>query len=72
MTEPNGDKQAFCEIVDAYGTRLYKLRVGSIEAEFQGPPDPSLPLDDSAELDAEGLLQKLKEREYELDTFSAG
>ncbi len=72
MTEPNGDKQAFCEIVDAYGTKLYKLRVGSIEAEFVATQDQGFAIDDTAELDAEGLLKKLKDREYELDTFSAG
>lgn len=72
MSDVASDKEAFCAIVDAYGTKLYKLRVGSIDAEFQAAQEPGLALDDTAELDAEGLLQKLKEREYELDTFSAG
>ncbi|MBK8583341.1 MAG: hypothetical protein IPL86_16430 [Flavobacteriales bacterium] len=72
MSDVASDKEAFCAIVDAYGTKLYKLRVGSIDAEFSVAQEPGLALDDTAELDAEGLLQKLKEREYELDTFSAG
>lgn len=72
MTDVAADKVAFCEIVDSYGTKLYKLRVGSIEAEFQMTSEPGSVIDDTAELDAEGLLKKLKDREYELDTFSAG